>query len=128
LIIFISLDKDLTFNLIFLDLFFPKKVINFSGEFIFILFTSIIISHFRIHDFSAIDHCMGFTINHSPLINILFKIACLYVGSIFDSSSVDIIEFIQIGFIHIKNNIEKIILASKKFINTHPSNIIDFCR
>jgi hypothetical protein len=62
------------------------------------------------------------------LINNHPEIACEYVGSIFDSSFVEIIEFIQRGFIHIRNSIEKIILASKKFINTQAKSIIDFCR
>jgi len=39
---------------------------------------------------------------------------------------VGILSFIQSGFIQIKNNIEKIIHANKKFINTQANNIADF--
>jgi hypothetical protein len=52
--------------------------------------------------------------------------ACSTVGIIFIFRSVFICELIQIGFTHIKNNIENIIIANKKFIKTQANNIIDF--
>jgi hypothetical protein len=86
------------------------------------------ISQDFIQAFSAIEFFIGLSTSQSFFINTQSFIACSYVGIIFDFKSVGIIEFIQIGFIHIKNSTEKIREASKKFINTHARSITDFCK
>jgi hypothetical protein len=85
------------------------------------------ISHCLIHDFSAILHFNGLIITQGFFINNPDLIACSYVGISFKSRLVSIFVFIQRGFIQMKNSIEKIVIANKKFIKTQANIIIACC-
>jgi hypothetical protein len=80
------------------------------------------------HDFSAILHSTGFKISQGFLIKIPASIACLYVGTNFNSKFVSILSFIQIGFNQIKNNTKNIKNAKTKFIKTQASIMIACCQ
>jgi hypothetical protein len=87
-------------------------------------FISVKISDSLIHAFSAILHSTGNNTIQEFFINNHDSNACSYVGIIFNSRSVSIFVFIQIGFIQIKNKIVKITNANTKFIKTHARIII----
>jgi hypothetical protein len=115
-------------NFISFHLFFDTIFTIDSHE---LTFSQLIVnttSQFIIPDFSAILHFIGLSTNHSFFINNHDFIACSYVGISFNSRFVSIFVFIQIGFIQVKNNIENIIVANRKFIKTQASIIIDCCQ
>jgi hypothetical protein len=95
--------------------------------FVFIQFISSRISQDLIQYFSAKLHSTGFKINHSFLIKSHDSIAHEYVGISFKSRLVSIFVLIQRGLIHIKNSIENIIIAKRKFIKTQANIIIACC-
>ena len=101
-------------------------VISASGWWILTFQTLVNISHFCIHDFSASDHSTGESITHHLSISNHDSSACSTVGIILFSSEVSILVLIAIGFTQTKKSTEKTMIASKKFIKTHPSKMILF--
>jgi hypothetical protein len=79
-------------------------------------------------NFSAILHSTGLIITPGFLIKSHDSIACSYVGISFKSRLVSIFVFIHSGLTQIKNSIEKMIAASKKFIKTQAKIIIACCQ
>jgi hypothetical protein len=77
---------------------------------------------------SAIFHSIGLKINQGYFTKSQLSIASSYVGINFNFKFVSILSFIQIGFTQTKKRIKKTKNASKKFIKTQTSKIIDCCQ